>query len=295
MTHAEGKRGDERARRSGRIVAIAAVLLLAGLGLLGWRLMQRIEALQGQVVELSDEAKRSAEASRRALERADRAEAEARESAVGREQAEAEARDAVERRTLAETETATALEEAELARLEAGSAREEAERAREERARAEAETERIRQRAEAEMQRLEEALGQIAETRRTALGLVMNLGGDHLKFAFDEAVLRPEDRELLSRICGILLTSPDHTISVNGHTDDIGSEAYNQELSERRARAVHDYLVSCGLPEQILSVTGHGKSQPLVQGKSAEARAKNRRVELGIVTTKIIYGRPEGK
>ena len=98
------------------------------------------------------------------------------------------------------------------------------------------------------MGRLEEALGQVAETRRTALGLVMNLGGDHLKFEFNKAELQPPDKELLSRIAGILLTSHDYTISVNGHTDDVGSDAYNQQLSERRAQAVRDYLAQAGLP-----------------------------------------------
>jgi outer membrane protein OmpA-like peptidoglycan-associated protein len=120
----------------------------------------------------------------------------------------------------------------------------------------------------------------------------MNLGSDYLKFEFDKADLRPEDRELLSRVAGILLTSPDYSVSVNGHTDDIGTEEYNQKLSERRAQAVRDYLVKAGLPPAILSVTGHGKARPLVPGTSEKARAKNRRVELGIVNTRILYGRP---
>jgi outer membrane protein OmpA-like peptidoglycan-associated protein len=112
-----------------------------------------------------------------------------------------------------------------------------------------------------------------------------------LKFAFDKAELRPEDKELLSRIAGILMTAHDYTISVNGHTDDVGSDAYNQKLSERRAQAVRDYLVKAGLPPEIVSVTGHGKSLPLVRDKSEAARAKNRRVELGIANTTIRYGR----
>jgi outer membrane protein OmpA-like peptidoglycan-associated protein len=118
----------------------------------------------------------------------------------------------------------------------------------------------------------------------------MNLGSDHLKFEFDKAELRPEDRELLSRIAGILMTAHDYTISVNGHTDDVGSDAYNQKLSERRAQAVCDYLVKAGLSPDILSVQGHGKTLPLVKGVSDAARAKNRRVELGIVNTQIRYG-----
>ncbi len=119
----------------------------------------------------------------------------------------------------------------------------------------------------------------------------MNLGSDHLKFEFDKADLRPEDRELLSRIAGILMTAHDYTISVNGHTDDVGSDAYNQKLSERRAQAVRDYLVKVGVSEDILSVQGHGKALPLAKGTSDAVRAKNRRVELGIVNMQIRYGR----
>jgi OOP family OmpA-OmpF porin len=74
----------------------------------------------------------------------------------------------------------------------------------------------------------------------------------------------------------------------------VGSDAYNQTLSERRAAAVRDYLVEAGLSPQIFSVTGHGKARPLVQGTSDEARARNRRVELGIVNTRILYGPDQG-
>ena len=198
--------------------------------------------------------------------------------------AETAARTAAELRQAAEAATARAREEADTARQEATTAKETA-------VSVQAEAQQIRKRAEAEVGRLEEALGQVAETRRTALGLVMNLGGDHLKFEFDKAELRPQDKELLSRIAGILLTSHDYTISVNGHTDDVGSDAYNRQLSERRAQAVRDYLVKAGLPEDILSVEGHGKALPLVRGSSDKARAQNRRVELGIVNTQIRYGR----
>jgi outer membrane protein OmpA-like peptidoglycan-associated protein len=119
----------------------------------------------------------------------------------------------------------------------------------------------------------------------------MNLGSDYLKFEFDKAELRPEDRELLARVAGILMTSKDYMLSVNGHTDDVGTAEYNQKLSERRAQAVRDYLVKAGISADILSVEGHGKSLPLVKGTTDAARAKNRRVELGIVYVQIQAGR----
>jgi outer membrane protein OmpA-like peptidoglycan-associated protein len=263
----------EPAGGPGRGLIALVVLLMAsvtGLSVFGYRILQRMEAVERQMASVSAKTAEAAALSRQATERAANAEAAARAAAEGRQVAEAKSADA---------------------RQEADTARQEATTARQTAAQAQAEAEQIRKKAEAEVNRLEAALGQITETRRTALGLVMNLGSDHLKFAFDKAELRPEDRELLSRIAGIIMTSHDYTISVNGHTDDVGSAAYNQTLSVRRAEAVRDYLVKAGLPAEIFTVEGHGKSLPLVRGTSDAARAKNRRVELGLVNTQIRYGR----
>jgi outer membrane protein OmpA-like peptidoglycan-associated protein len=271
---------SEPARGPGKGLVVLVVILLlsvAGLGFLAYQMRQRTSAVERQLASVSGKTDESTALARQAMERAVAAEAAARAAAEGRQ--------------VAEAQTADARQEADTARQQADTARQEASTARETAARAEAEAAGIRRKAEAEVNRLEAALGQIAETRRTALGLVMNLGSDHLKFEFDKAELRPEDRELLSRIAGILMTSHDYTISVNGHTDDVGSEAYNRTLSERRAEAVRDYLVTSGLSAEILSVEGHGKALPLVPGRSEAARAKNRRVELGIVNMQIRYGR----
>lgn len=263
-----------RARGSGKaVIALATLLvaLLAAVGYLGYEIWRRAVAIEGQLSSLSTRMEETSAQSRQALERATAAEASARAAAEGRQ--------------VAEAQTGQAQAEADDARMQAVSALETA-------ATAQAEAERIRKQAEAELNRLQEALSQVAETRRTALGLVMNLNSDYLKFDFDKAELHASDRELLSRVAGILLASPDFTVSVNGHTDDVGTDEYNQKLSERRAQAVRDYLVKAGLRPEILSVTGHGKKRPLVPGTSETARAKNRRVELGIVNTRILYGRP---
>jgi len=271
---------SDRPRGAGRAVVLLLVLLLllvAALGFLAYRSEQRTRAMEARVAELTAKADQTAALARQALDRAAASETAARAAAEGRQAAEAQ--------------TANAQQETAAAKQEADSAKQEATTAKETAAKAQAEAERIRKAAEAEVNRLEAALGQIAETRRTALGLVMNLGSDHLKFEFDKAELKPEDRELLSRIAGIILTSHDYTISVNGHTDDVGSDAYNQKLSERRAEAVRDYLIKAGLPAEIFTVQGYGKSLPLVKGTTDAARAKNRRVELGLVNTRIRYGR----
>jgi outer membrane protein OmpA-like peptidoglycan-associated protein len=270
----QSREANEPARRNDssvvlRLLVALLVLVVLGLGYLGYEIRRRGRVMEQRMAELSAEARASSLRSVQALERAMKAEASAQMAAEGRQQAEAK--------------TTTAQQEAEVARTEASTARDEA-------VRAQTEAARVRKAAEAEMDRLNEALSQIGETQRTALGVVMNLGSDYLKFEFDKAELRPEDRELLSKVAGILLTSKDYTVSVNGHTDDVGSADYNQKLSERRAQAVRDYLVKAGLPPEILSVTGHGKALPLVKDTSDKARAKNRRVELGIANTRIKYG-----
>src|SRR2546427_12481476 len=94
------------------------------------------------------------------------------------------------------------------------------------------------QQREQDLDRLQKALGALVETRRTALGLVMTLGENAIQFDFDRATLRAENRELLSRIAGVLLTAKGYSIYVYGHTDDIGSDEYNRDLSTRRARTV---------------------------------------------------------
>lgn len=261
-------RGGARSRPWLLLLGVLLLLAIVGLGLIGYRILERLDEIEARVAALTAQAIEATDTSERAFDRAERAERAAREAAAGRLLAEAES-------ARAEEDAAAARDEARLSRAEAEAAR--------------AEAERIRREAIAEVNRLDEALSRIAETRRTALGLVMNLGQDTLKFDFDKAELKPEHKELLSRIAGILLTSSDYTISINGHTDDVGTADYNQKLSERRAQAVHDYLVTAGIDEGILTVEGFGKTQPLVKGTSDQARAKNRRVELGIVNTRIKY------
>jgi outer membrane protein OmpA-like peptidoglycan-associated protein len=187
------------------------------------------------------------------------------------------------RATRAEENAAAATEARVRAEKESNAARAEAQTSAEQARAALAEAEKIRQERETDLNRLQQALGALVETRRTALGLVMNLGSESIQFDFDRADLRPQNRELLSRIAGVLLTAKGYSMYVYGHTDDVGTEEYNRGLSERRARAVRDYLVESGLDSSIISTRGYGKSSPRVPGTSAQARAKNRRVEIGIV------------
>jgi OOP family OmpA-OmpF porin len=99
-------------------------------------------------------------------------------------------------------------------------------------------------------------------------------------FDFDKSVLRPDGRksidDAMAKMGGVDL----EMVIATGHTDSIGTDAYNQKLSERRAAAVKDYLVSKGIPASKITTIGKGESQPVATNKTAEGRQKNRRVDI---------------
>jgi len=276
-----GLRLESRSNAGKAGLVLLALVVGAGGGYVANRALTYLDELNLQIDSLEETLQRTETEADDANDRADDAEREARLADVTRTQAE-------ENAAAARQQAATADQRATLADQRATAA-EESSRAAQEQARlARERADEVRRVAEAEMNRLTEALGRIAETRRTALGLVMSLDEGYLKFDFDRAELRPESREVLSRIAGILLTANDFAITVSGHTDARGTETYNQELSERRARAVADYLIGAGLSGDLFTVEGRGKSQLLEPGDTEEAHLKNRRVELGMVNARII-------
>ena len=124
------------------------------------------------------------------------------------------------------------------------------------------------------------------------MGLVMTLDSKSIRFDFDKANIKPEYRDILNRIAGILMTLKGYTIAVYGYTDDIGTQTYNLQLSQRRAEAVRDFLAETGISPTIMSTKGFGKADPRVPGDSEQARTANRRVEIGIVDSKLITNGP---
>jgi outer membrane protein OmpA-like peptidoglycan-associated protein len=236
--------------------------------------------LNDQIQRMTNRLDLLTEVAETASARAIRAEANAASAATARDRAQ-------KARQEAEAATVEARDQARLSAEDAQTAKKDAQTARNEARISREETERVRQERKAELDRLQQALGALVETRRTAMGLVMNLGEDAIQFDFDKAELRPRHRELLSRIAGVLLTAKGYSIYVYGHTDDVGGESYNLNLSERRAKTVRDYLIDAGVSPDIISTRGYGKSSPRVAGTSDEARAKNRRVEVGVVDVSL--------
>jgi len=254
------------------------------------------------------EAERTAAADREA-----RAKTEAREASERRVSAEADTADAVRRRGEAERqsrEAQAAAEQAARGQAAAQAAAQQAARGQAEAEQARAAAQRQQQAAEAESERnraaaaaadqqrqqadrereelrarLLQQFNAILETRDTARGLIVNMSD--VLFDTGKYTLRPLAREKLAKISGIVLSYPGLKLAIEGNTDSVGSDAYNQGLSEKRAEAVKDYLAQQGVPEAAMTTAGFGKTQPIASNTTAKGRQQNRRVEL-VVSGEVI-------
>jgi outer membrane protein OmpA-like peptidoglycan-associated protein len=138
--------------------------------------------------------------------------------------------------------------------------------------------------------RLLQQFNLILETRDTARGLVVNMSD--VLFDSGKFTLRPLAREKLAKISGIVLAYPSLNLAVEGNTDSVGTESFNQDLSEKRAEGVRSYLTQQGVPEASTTSTGYGKTRPIASNDTPEGRQQNRRVELivsgEVIGTKIV-------
>ncbi len=105
-------------------------------------------------------------------------------------------------------------------------------------------------------------------------------------FDFDKSVIKPAGKEKLDDLIGKIKDINLEVIIAVGHTDSVGSDSYNQKLSVRRSEAVKAYLVSKGIEKNRVYTEGKGEKQPVADNKTAEGRAKNRRVEIEVVGTR---------
>ena len=104
-----------------------------------------------------------------------------------------------------------------------------------------------------------------------------------ITFATDQSAIQPQFRPTLDEVAQTLAEYPKTIIDVLGHTDSDGSEAYNQALSERRARSVSDYLTSHGVAAVRIATTGYGETRPIASNETPDGKAQNRRVEIKVV------------
>jgi outer membrane protein OmpA-like peptidoglycan-associated protein len=133
--------------------------------------------------------------------------------------------------------------------------------------------------------RLSEQLNSILQTRDSARGLIVSMSD--VLFDTGKYSLKPGAREKLAKVAGILLAYPGLNIEVGGYTDSVGSDEMNQTLSENRASAVRDYLVSQGVSTASITSKGFGETQPVATNDNSSGRQRNRRVEL-LVSGEVI-------
>jgi outer membrane protein OmpA-like peptidoglycan-associated protein len=169
-------------------------------------------------------------------------------------------------------------EQAQAAKAQADAARAQAEaEAAEARAKA-AEASKSANDANAVREKLREQLNSVLATSETARGLIVNMSD--VLFDTGKYTLKPTTQISLAKVAGILEAYPGLKVQVEGYTDSVGSDDYNQKLSENRAAAVKDFLVSQGVTESNITSQGFGKSNPVADNATASGRAQNRRVNM---------------
>jgi outer membrane protein OmpA-like peptidoglycan-associated protein len=197
--------------------------------------------------------------------------AKERADATAKAKADAEAKAAVEAAEAKRKSDAEAQHQAELA-----AAKEEV---------LQANAERARKAAEQLRAQLLEQFNRILETRDTPRGLVVNMGD--VLFDTGKYDLRPEAREKLAKLSGIVLAHPGLRLAIEGYTDSTGGDELNRKLSQDRADAVRGYLTEEGLNPDSVTAQGFGKTEPVADNNTAAGRQKNRRVEI-VVSGEVI-------
>ncbi|MDV7697892.1 OmpA family protein [Chryseobacterium soli] len=135
-----------------------------------------------------------------------------------------------------------------------------------------------------------------AEVERVGDGIKITMSESIVNFAFDSTNLTSAAQTNLDKLAQVLTNNPDTNINIYGHTDAKGTDAYNLNLSERRANAVKTYLSSKGIASSRMFAKGEGKSQPVATNDTEEGRAKNRRVEFAITANeKMINDAKQGQ
>jgi outer membrane protein OmpA-like peptidoglycan-associated protein len=236
----------------------------------------------GEAAAREAKARADAEAEAKRRNDAEIARAQAEEARAAAEQAKAEAEKMKQEALAAAQEAQAAKAAAEKAQAEAV-AQQQVLAAEADKAKASAaQSENLRQQAEKEKlelrARLLQQLNSVLATRDSARGLIANMSD--VLFRSGSVELLPAARERLAKVSGIVLAYPSLHVSIEGHTDSVGSDEYNQDLSERRAQSVRDYFVRGGISEGAVDARGFGKAEPVASNETPEGRQQNRRVEL---------------
>jgi outer membrane protein OmpA-like peptidoglycan-associated protein len=221
----------------------------------------RITTLRKEADEHQRQTVADKEAAQQQAAASQQAAAQAQEQAAN---AQAAADAAAAQRAKAEAERARAEADAAAARAQADEARRKAEAS--------------EQDAASTREKLRSQLNAILATSESARGLIVNMSD--VLFDFNKYTLKPATQVSLAKVATILQLYPGLKVQVEGYTDSVGSDAYNQTLSENRANAVRDFLVQNGVPAANVTSAGYGKADPVADNSTAAGRAQNRRVNM---------------
>jgi outer membrane protein OmpA-like peptidoglycan-associated protein len=253
----------------------------------------RVQALkaeeQARIESERNEQTRRTEEARTQSEKAQADAQQAQQQAViAQQQSQLEA----QQRQAAEAQQQAAAQQAAQSQADAERARQQAQLEAQQRANAEQQTQQAQAQAQQSQLQAQQAqqqvaqtraellskLNQILETRDTARGLIVSM--PDVLFDTGKADLRPGARERLAKVSGILIAYPDLQVEIDGYTDNTGTAAFNQQLSEERAATVREYIVQQGVPAGSISTHGFGEDNPVASNDSGSGRQQNRRVEL---------------
>jgi outer membrane protein OmpA-like peptidoglycan-associated protein len=206
-------------------------------------------------------------------------------AAAGEAQAKAEAQAAL----VKQQQEAQARQQAEIQKLQAQVATAKAEQETAQQTQARKAAQEAAAKAEAEKQQLRATLlaqfNRVLPTTDTPRGLQANMGD--VLFDTGKYALKSEARESLAKFTGIVLSHPGLTLAVEGYTDNVGSDTFNETLSQQRANSVRDYLIQQGLDPASITATGFGSTMPVASNDTPQGRQQNRRVEI-IISGEVI-------
>jgi outer membrane protein OmpA-like peptidoglycan-associated protein len=248
------------------------------------------DAAANRVASASDRA--NEEAQRRVVAEATAADAVQQRNAADRQNADAQAaaQQAASAQAAAEAARNNAQQQQQVAEANSDQDRAAAASAQAAAASSDAQLQQAVQDRETLRARLLQQFNLILETRDTARGLVVNMSD--VLFDSGKFTLRPLAREKLAKISGIVLAYPSLNLAIEGNTDSVGTDDFNQQLSQQRAQGVRDYLTQEGVPAASTTATGYGKTRPVASNDTPEGRQENRRVELvvsgEVIGTKIV-------
>lgn len=281
LRNAQGFLNGSKNRKESETDAREAAQMAEDARLITIRKIQADEraAEQARARQAAEQAQQAAEEARHQQELRAKADADRQAALQAKQEAQQAAADAAKMRADAEAARAAALAQEQAAKNEAEAARAAAQQSERQREQAENEKTELRE-------RLRQQLNTILETRETQRGLIVNISD--VLFDFNKYTLKPGAREKLAKVSGILLAYPGLKIQVEGHTDSIGSDEYNMTLSQQRADAVRNYMVSEGVSGDTVTAVGLGKADPVADNSTSAGRQQNRRVEM------VVSGAPIG-